>query len=84
MLLFGCKPVFGIGLLPAPRMLQLPARRTDPAHIFVLQPDPSASEIAFVDVLPEADRDFANALDVSRAHGAVGVEIGTGAAVVVK
>ena len=43
-------------------------------HIFILQPDPSAAEIAFVDILPEADREFLNALDVGRA-AAAGAEI---------
>ena len=36
-------------------------------HVFILQADPSAAQIALVDVLPEADRKFLHALDVRRA-----------------
>ena len=50
---------------------------------FVLQTDPSPSEIAFVNILPEANGDFANTLDVGGADSAVGVEIGPRAAIVV-
>ena len=36
------------------------ARKNSPSmHVFVLQADPGAAEIAFVNVLPEADGDFA-------------------------
>src|ERR1700733_15064768 len=44
-------------------------------HVFVLKTDPGASEITFVNILPEANRNFADALNVGRAHGAVGVEM---------
>src|SRR5215472_12095684 len=50
------------------------AREQIERHVFILQTDPGATEIALVDVLPEADREFLNALHVGCAERAGAVE----------
>ena len=40
------------------------ARKQTELHIFIFQADPGAAEIAFINVLPETDGKFLNALDV--------------------
>jgi hypothetical protein len=59
---------------PVTRRDERGAREQIERHVFILQSDPGAAEIAFVDVLPEADREFLHALDVRGADPSAGVE----------
>ena len=75
MLLFGCRPVLAAAVAAAavnPLAAGIDRRAGEQIerHVFVLQADPGAAEIALVDVLPEADREFLNALDVGCADAA--------------
>ena len=79
MLLFGCRPVLAppwpaAAVNPLARRNGRSAGEQIERHVFVLQADPGAAKIALIDVLPEADREFLNALHVGCADAAASVK----------